>query len=182
MTLHGRYVDLDAVALASPPAQPPPVLAGVRGPRSLALAGRVADGVVLAEPVTPEYLVGVLEHVGRDVPVVAYCVAAVDDDADAARTRVRRRSTGSASRTGSRTSRRCRSPTSSAPCVPASSTRAEFMARVPADWVDQLAVVGTAGRSAPAGGRAACGGRHLRGPHSCGPGSLAELDGLASLV
>ncbi len=32
----------------------PPLLAGVRGPRSLALAGRVADGTVLAEPTTPE--------------------------------------------------------------------------------------------------------------------------------
>ena len=34
-------------------ADPPPVLAGVRGARSLALAGRVADGVVLAEGAGP---------------------------------------------------------------------------------------------------------------------------------
>jgi high-affinity nickel permease len=32
------------------------VLAGVRGPKSLALAGQHADGLILAEPVTPAYL------------------------------------------------------------------------------------------------------------------------------
>ena len=42
--------------LAHAPAVPPKVLAGVRGPRSLRLSGLVAQGTVLAEPVTPEYL------------------------------------------------------------------------------------------------------------------------------
>ncbi|GCE76208.1 LLM class flavin-dependent oxidoreductase [Cellulomonas biazotea] len=83
----GRYVHLDAVQLEAPPAHPPRILAGVRGPKSLAVSGRVADGTVLAEPVTPEYLRQALEHVAptREHRVVAYCVAAVDDDADAAR-------------------------------------------------------------------------------------------------
>src|SRR4051812_48411576 len=35
----GRYVTLHDVRLESPPARPPRVLAGVRGPRSLAVAG-----------------------------------------------------------------------------------------------------------------------------------------------
>ena len=34
----------------------PPVLAGVRGPKSMAVAGRVADGVVLAEGAGPAYV------------------------------------------------------------------------------------------------------------------------------
>jgi alkanesulfonate monooxygenase SsuD/methylene tetrahydromethanopterin reductase-like flavin-dependent oxidoreductase (luciferase family) len=62
---------------------------GVRGPRSLHLAAELADGVVLAEPVTPEYLASVREHTGPDLPIHAYNVAAVDDDADRARRLVR---------------------------------------------------------------------------------------------
>src|SRR5699024_6275102 len=47
VSFQGRYVTLDQVQLDQPPAQPVPVLAGVRGPKSMALAGRSADGVVL---------------------------------------------------------------------------------------------------------------------------------------
>ncbi|WP_460843607.1 LLM class flavin-dependent oxidoreductase [Nocardioides marmoraquaticus] len=64
----------------------PPLLAGVRGPRSLALAGRLADGTVLAEPVTPEYVARVREQLG-DAPdhrLVAYHLACVRDDLDEA--------------------------------------------------------------------------------------------------
>jgi 5,10-methylenetetrahydromethanopterin reductase len=49
----GRHVFLDRVRLDAPPAVVPPVLAGVRGPKSLAMAGRVADGLVLAEGTGP---------------------------------------------------------------------------------------------------------------------------------
>ena len=52
----GRYVRLRDVALDHPPAQPPPVSAGVRGPRSLELSGRVADGTVLDWLSTPAYV------------------------------------------------------------------------------------------------------------------------------
>jgi 5,10-methylenetetrahydromethanopterin reductase len=51
----GQYVRLDGVALDQPPTPVPPVLAGVRGPKSLALAGRVADGVILADAAGPAY-------------------------------------------------------------------------------------------------------------------------------
>ncbi|MGB8861560.1 MAG: LLM class flavin-dependent oxidoreductase [Ilumatobacteraceae bacterium] len=56
VTFAGREVRLDEVRLDQPPATVPPVLAGVRGPKSLALAGRVADGVVLAEATGPAYI------------------------------------------------------------------------------------------------------------------------------
>ncbi len=49
VTINGRYVNLDRVRLEYPPALPPPVLAGVTGPKSLLLAGAVADGTVLPE-------------------------------------------------------------------------------------------------------------------------------------
>jgi alkanesulfonate monooxygenase SsuD/methylene tetrahydromethanopterin reductase-like flavin-dependent oxidoreductase (luciferase family) len=47
VTTDGRYVQLDQVTLDWPPEQPPPVLVGARGPRTLRLAGELADGVIL---------------------------------------------------------------------------------------------------------------------------------------
>jgi alkanesulfonate monooxygenase SsuD/methylene tetrahydromethanopterin reductase-like flavin-dependent oxidoreductase (luciferase family) len=49
----GSYVTLDRVRLAWPPAAPPPVLAGAVGPRTLRLAGEVADGTILTAGSTP---------------------------------------------------------------------------------------------------------------------------------
>lgn len=90
VTANGRYVSLVDVALESPAVVPPKVLAGVRGPKSMALAGRVSDGVILAEPVTPEYLSVVREQLAQDAPtIVAFSFAAIDDDAVAARERAR---------------------------------------------------------------------------------------------
>ena len=43
----GRYVHLDQVALDWPPPTPPRLLVGGRGPRTVALAGELADGVLL---------------------------------------------------------------------------------------------------------------------------------------
>ncbi len=68
VTFDGREVHLDDVALDQPPADPPPVLAGVRGPKSLALAGRVAGGVVLAEPAAPSYVRQALDQAGHPDP------------------------------------------------------------------------------------------------------------------
>ncbi len=53
VTFAGRHVTLDRVRLDASPHIAPPVLAGVRGPKSLAVAGRVADGLVLAEGTGP---------------------------------------------------------------------------------------------------------------------------------
>lgn len=45
--VEGRYVRLRDVALDWPPATPPPLLVGGRGPKTVGLAGEVADGVIL---------------------------------------------------------------------------------------------------------------------------------------
>jgi alkanesulfonate monooxygenase SsuD/methylene tetrahydromethanopterin reductase-like flavin-dependent oxidoreductase (luciferase family) len=54
VTMDGRYVRLDGVELVYPPAEVPLVSAGVRGPKSLELAGRVADGTILAGGLHPD--------------------------------------------------------------------------------------------------------------------------------
>ncbi|MGN9759594.1 LLM class flavin-dependent oxidoreductase [Streptomyces sp. SD31] len=56
VTIEGRYVKLDDVALDWPPAEPVPVIAGVTGPRSLRLAGAAADGTLLTASTSPEGL------------------------------------------------------------------------------------------------------------------------------
>jgi alkanesulfonate monooxygenase SsuD/methylene tetrahydromethanopterin reductase-like flavin-dependent oxidoreductase (luciferase family) len=56
VSMTGRHVDLDEVELVFPPASAPPVLAGVRRPKSLAVAGSSADGTILAEPSPPEFV------------------------------------------------------------------------------------------------------------------------------
>ncbi|WP_394771550.1 LLM class flavin-dependent oxidoreductase [Lacisediminihabitans sp.] len=157
----GHYVSADDVELNARLERIPPVLAGVRGVKSLAVSGRHADGTILAEPVTPQYLAAALAAigVGRDAPdgrgfvelenlpvehqVVAYNVAAVRDDAGAARLLAR----PALEWIGE--------PDWLPHILPlpfadefialraASASRAEFAAAMPDEWIDQLAIVGT---------------------------------------
>lgn len=53
VSVQGRCVQLDRVQLRFPPEEAPPVLVGGRGPRTLAVAGELADGVIL-DDVAPE--------------------------------------------------------------------------------------------------------------------------------
>ncbi|MBT0993718.1 LLM class flavin-dependent oxidoreductase [Cellulomonas sp. DKR-3] len=87
--LGGGRLDDDELGLSgvrlepsSVPDVPPDVLLGVRGPRSLAVAGRFAHGTVLAEPTTPEYVRAALDQIAARGPhrLVGYDVAAVHDD------------------------------------------------------------------------------------------------------
>ncbi|WP_405652285.1 LLM class flavin-dependent oxidoreductase [Streptomyces sp. NBC_00019] len=84
----GRYIRLDAVRLdpSVVPEHVPDIFAGVRGPKSLALAGEVADGSLLAEPVSPEYVRRALTSINPQRPhrLAAYNITVVDDDPHAA--------------------------------------------------------------------------------------------------
>lgn len=65
LTFNGEQIQLDQVELVHPPAQIPPISLGVRGPKSLALSGRVADGTILAEYAAPGYVSWAREQIGR---------------------------------------------------------------------------------------------------------------------
>ncbi len=54
VTMHGRYVRLDAVELDWPPESAPELLAGAVGPRTLRLSGEVADGTILTAGTPPD--------------------------------------------------------------------------------------------------------------------------------
>ena len=56
LTVDGRYVKLDGVALDWPPLTPPPVLAAAAGPRTLRLSGQFADGTILDSAGTADRL------------------------------------------------------------------------------------------------------------------------------
>ena len=93
VTTEGRYVRLRGVALGHPPAAPPPVSVGVRGPKSLELAGRVADGTVLDWLSSPAYVRWARERIdagraaaGRTDPhrVTVYDCCATDAAGEAA--------------------------------------------------------------------------------------------------
>jgi len=145
VSTEGRYVRLRDVALESPAAVAPLVIAGVRGPKSLAVSGRVADGTALAEPVTPEYLETVRRQIdaGRPHRIVAYNVAAVHPEASAARDIARTRLDW----VGEPDGRVHIEPLPFAEEFIAlraeAGSPAEFAAALPDAWVDQLAVVGT---------------------------------------
>lgn len=52
----GRYVNLDEVALGWPPAAPPELVLGATRPKTLRLAGELADGVLLTGGTDPDAL------------------------------------------------------------------------------------------------------------------------------
>lgn len=98
VSVDGDYVRLDGVKLDHPPREAPPVSAGVRGPKSLALSGRVADGTVLAECAPPAYVSRAREIIsegaaeaGREDPhrLTVYALCCVDPDPEAARRALR---------------------------------------------------------------------------------------------
>jgi 5,10-methylenetetrahydromethanopterin reductase len=86
----GTYVDVEGVVLGETPVAAPPVVLGVRGPKSIALAGEVADGLLLAEPATPPYIAESAERLAAGQPlIITYDAAAVAADGRAARDLVR---------------------------------------------------------------------------------------------
>ena len=82
VTFDGKQLHLDSVRLDQPPSVVPSVLAGVQQEKSLALAGRVADGVILVEGAGPTYVGWSLDRAGRpdDFQVVTFTMLSVDDD------------------------------------------------------------------------------------------------------
>lgn len=70
VTVHGRYVQLEDVALDWPPAVTPPLLVGGVRPRTVALAGELADGVIISSGRSPAEIRATVGHfqAGRGGP------------------------------------------------------------------------------------------------------------------
>ncbi len=80
VSVPGRYVQLDGVALDWPPATPPPLMLGGSGPRSLALTTELGDGTLLAAALTEAEVAAVGDLVARTAgfghPLVASQIVA----------------------------------------------------------------------------------------------------------
>ena len=144
----GRYVRLRGAELAHAPSVVPPVFAGVRGPASLRLSGKFAQGTVLAEPVTPEYLsLAVAQIACAGHEIVAYNVASVDEDVAIARSRAR----GALAVVGEPDWRPHLAMLDFAAELAevrrATGSAAAFGSALPDRWVDRLAIVGTPERA-----------------------------------
>jgi alkanesulfonate monooxygenase SsuD/methylene tetrahydromethanopterin reductase-like flavin-dependent oxidoreductase (luciferase family) len=62
VTTHGRYVHLDNVALDWPPVVVPPLLVGGIRPRTVSLAGELADGVIIPGGNSPAHVRAAVGH------------------------------------------------------------------------------------------------------------------------
>jgi 5,10-methylenetetrahydromethanopterin reductase len=93
VSFRGERFHLERVALEAPAPAPVPILLGVKGPRALALAGRVADGVHCAVLASPAHVRRVRATAGagraRRLVVIAYVPVVVDRDGRAAREAVK---------------------------------------------------------------------------------------------
>jgi alkanesulfonate monooxygenase SsuD/methylene tetrahydromethanopterin reductase-like flavin-dependent oxidoreductase (luciferase family) len=83
LNVDGSFVHLRDVTLGHPPAKPPPILIGTTGPRALAVAGRAADGILLAEGAVPDAVRWARAQAG-DRTTVIYSWLSIDDDRSAA--------------------------------------------------------------------------------------------------
>lgn len=87
LTVDGRYVHLRNVELEHVPSVAPPILVGTTGPKGLAVAGRVADGIVIPEVACPAAVRWAREEADQGSGpgrAVVYCYLSVSDDPAAA--------------------------------------------------------------------------------------------------
>jgi alkanesulfonate monooxygenase SsuD/methylene tetrahydromethanopterin reductase-like flavin-dependent oxidoreductase (luciferase family) len=143
-----RAEDPDDIVVLDPssvPAVAPDILLGVRGPKSLRVSGRVADGTVLAEPAAPEYVRAALGQIAAEGPhrIVAYNFGAVSDDEHEALSAVR----PGLQWIGEPDWAPHLAPLDIAEEFAAlraeCANGAEFAARMPDEWVSRLALAGT---------------------------------------
>jgi len=88
----GEVFSVHDVELETPPPARVPIVLGVKGPRALALAAEVGDGVLCSVLTSPGHVRRVratTAGAGRDFKVVAYVPLAVADDAAEARASMR---------------------------------------------------------------------------------------------
>jgi alkanesulfonate monooxygenase SsuD/methylene tetrahydromethanopterin reductase-like flavin-dependent oxidoreductase (luciferase family) len=85
LRVDGDEVFLDAVRLDHPPRFAPPILLGTAGPRGVALAGEIADGLLLPEGSAPAAVRWAREALPPRANTTVYAWLRIDEDRDAAR-------------------------------------------------------------------------------------------------
>ncbi|KAA3646557.1 MAG: LLM class flavin-dependent oxidoreductase [Chloroflexi bacterium] len=147
----GQHIQLDEVSLVHPPEHIPPISLGVRGPKSLALSGRVADGTILAEFAAPAYVSWARQQIesgqkeaGRKDHhhLTVFAWACTDADTDKARQQLRPLISSAIA------SGKLDSQIAPLNILPQAKELIEsggperLEAAMPNDWIDQLAILG----------------------------------------
>jgi alkanesulfonate monooxygenase SsuD/methylene tetrahydromethanopterin reductase-like flavin-dependent oxidoreductase (luciferase family) len=152
LTFDGSHVRLEDAQLLYPPDHIPPISLGVRGPKSLTLSGRVADGTILAEFSAPEYVSWAREQIaiggrqaGREDPhhLTVFAATCVDSQPSRARQGLRPW-VASALASGRRNAQI--TPlgiTSKVDELLENGGQERLEAEMPDEWIDRLAVAGT---------------------------------------
>jgi alkanesulfonate monooxygenase SsuD/methylene tetrahydromethanopterin reductase-like flavin-dependent oxidoreductase (luciferase family) len=155
--LRGEHVDFDGsqvhihdTELVFPPAQVPPVSVGVRGEKSLRLAGRAADGTILAEFASPDYVRWAREriaegqaeagHAGEPHRVTVFAMAYFDADTNKSLAEARSLVASTLYYDDLNTQL---APTGILPQVEDMRSRKALEAELPADWARELTITGT---------------------------------------
>lgn len=152
VSFDGKYVHLEGIELEHPPNQIPPISLGVRGPKSLALSGRIADGTILADYAAPAYVSWAREQItngqqeaaiDRDHRVTVFAMTCPGETTAEAREEARPFVAWALS-TGHIDAQI--EPMGILPQVNQlrqSGDAAHIAAAIPDAWIDQLAIVGT---------------------------------------
>ena len=151
VSYEGSEVQLQEARLVFPPDQIPPVALGVRGPKSLALSGRVSEGTILAEFTPPAFVTSALEQIGRgrleaghDRPHRLTVFAFVCLEDQIAEARVQLRPLVAAAVAAGKINTQI-APLGILPAVKemlADGGRARLEEEMPDEWIDQLTVAG----------------------------------------
>lgn len=81
VSVEGRYLRLDRVALGWPPERKIPLMIGGRGPVTLRLAAELGDGVLLANALSVDEIVEASAIAGQGTPLVVTVIAATGEGA-----------------------------------------------------------------------------------------------------
>ncbi len=149
VTYDGQYVHLDQVRLEYPPGSVPPISLGVRGPKSLTMSGRVADGTIVPECSSPAYIAWARQRIAEGqtndthhrLTVYAFCEVA--EEGQAARNRLRPAIAACIADSAYQSQLL---PTGIVPQINellANGGQAYLEAEMPDEWISQLSVVGT---------------------------------------
>lgn len=152
VSVSGNYVQLDKVQLEYPLEDVPPVQLGVRGPKSLRLSGRVADGTILAEGCSPAYIRWTRDQIdagrteaGREDKhrITAYSYWSMDDDVSVAKARARQRLAPNMASGRTNVYLEPMGIAEEVAQIVAEHGEAGLRERIPDEWLYQMAVVGS---------------------------------------
>jgi 5,10-methylenetetrahydromethanopterin reductase len=148
----GTQVHLDDVELVHPPEQIPPISLGVRGPKSLNLSGRVADGTILAEYASPAYVTWAREQiqggqqeagVDSEHRLTVFAWAVVGETTAAARQKIRSLIADGIASGDTDMQLAPMGILSQVHALKESVGPGQFAAAMPDEWIDALSVTGT---------------------------------------